>query len=330
MNRVVLILTFIFFSLNEFGQTNSDSTESPFYISYRDKINVGVVGITKFNTFSITEDNNENDEIEFSTNESFSVGIGFNYKWIGFNATLNLPELNVDIEKYGKTSGIDLQVDFFTKAWLFNISSNIYEGFYWTNPNAVYKNWNTNDSVVIYPDISSITASISGLVSLNSDKLSLRSVFVGNEAQLRSAGSWLIGGQTSFHTMHSKNRLLSDNSKEIYPKIYSTQSISSLTLGASVGYTYTYVTKKGFFVNFVALPGVNIQTVTTKQFDNENDYTKKGLSTKIHFRLCSGYQNKKYFMGFMGVVDSYNLQTKIETHYRYTSGKIKMYWGMRF
>ena len=332
MKTARFTITFIFFIFftSSFSQEANDTTDNPYFISYRDRLQINAIGVIKLNSFDITDNLKKNDVFEYSTNENFNIGLGFNYKWLGFSMAFNLPAINNDDELYGKTTGIDLQLDVYTKKWLFNFSSNFYSGFYWKNPDLIYSDWNIKDSVDIHPDIASVLISASGLFTIKDDQVSLRSAYIGNESQQHSAGSWLIGWQTSVYGMGSENRLLPDIVMTNYPNIYRTQSLSSFTLGISFGYTYTYVGKKGFFANFVALPGINLQSVNTKQFGNEELYTKPGLSSRFNLRFSLGFQKENYYLAFQGIGDTYNLKTDFDTRYKYSYGRIKLQYGYRF
>ena len=330
MRLLILPLFFEFFLLTHSWAKNNEDGDSAYYISYRDKLQVSLIGVVKFNSFELNENEKPAENIEFSSNENFNIGLGCNYKWLGFNLAFNLPAINSDDTLYGKTTGTDIQIDIYTNKWFFNATAVYYKGFYWRNPDMYYQGWNVEDSVVPRPDISSVLVSVSGVRSSYNNKLSLRSVFVGNEAQLRSAGSFLAGWQLSMYGMTSDSALIPDEMLSLYPNIGRTQSLASLTLGLSFGYMYTHVFKSRIFANIALMPGINTQVVTTREYGNDESYVKPGLSTKIHFRVGFGYQTELYYTGFMVMGDSYNLKTDFDTHYRYSYGKIKIYYGIRF
>ena len=327
---ILSVLFELFFFTNIIAGSNNRVADSNYFVSYRDKLQLSLIGVVKFNSFDIHEKEKPKDDFGFSTNENFNIGFGCNYKWLGVNLAFNLPAYNSDDTLYGKTMGTDIQVDLHTDKWIFNATAIYYSGFYWQNPDDFYSNWSVEDSVVIHPDVSSVLLSVSGLRSFKYDKISLRSVFVGNEVQLKSAGSFIAGWQASLYGMNSDFPIIPEELISQYPNIGRTRKLSSLTLGFSFGYVYTHVFRNKMFANIAFMPGINAQTVTTREYDKFKPYVKPGLSTKMHLRAGVGYQTDVQYMGFMFIGDSYNLKTDFDTRYRYSYGKIKIYYGVRF
>ena len=62
------------------------------------------------------------------------MGFGFNYKWLGLGIAFGLPAPAQDIEKYGKTTRFDFQLNIYSKKFVIDAFAQEYKGFHIKNP----------------------------------------------------------------------------------------------------------------------------------------------------------------------------------------------------
>ena len=311
---------------------NNDGTvdTSHYYIRFYDKLQVYLLGVSKINSFSLKESSNSNTAFVFSPNESINLGLGFNYKWVGIGAAFNYAFLNSDDDKYGKTSNTDLRLDIYGRKWYWNIVSSRYSGYYWKNPDLIYSNWNSKDSVLIRPDISTYHLSLNTVYAFNHEKFSLKSAFVSNEWQQRNAGSVLLGWHGSIYGLDVDSTLVTAVAMNEYPNASSIVDMVSINMGAALGYTYTFVFNKYMYLNLALMGGLSMQSVVISMSQPLESDREMSLSLKWHGRLAIGYQNEKNFTGIGLLVDNYQVNTPTASVFSYTFGKIRFFYGRRF
>lgn len=331
MRNIFLILFCWFNLLYSFSQVEDSlaSTDSSYYISLKDKLTVYGYGITKLNSFELKNGEGK-DRIRYNPNENFNVGLGFNYSWMGIGLALNLGLFNNDNSVYGKTKSFDIQSDIFTKKLIITGNLQTYKGFYWDNIDTYDSTWNVKDSVPIRPDISTSNLGVSLIYSFNSEKFSFRSAYVNTEWQKKSAGSWLIGGQLSFFEMKADSSIVPIEFSQSYPTFHSLANMATFSIGASLGYSYTYVLDEVFFINATFLLGLSAQVAIATNINEVVLLQETKLSSRSHLRIASGINNDRYYYGLSFVIDSYPIKNKLQSEFIFNYGKVRIFYGRHF
>lgn len=297
--------------------------------TYVNKLNVQFYGISKFNNFEISSGTHNND-IRFNPNENLNLGLGFNYKLLGFGAAINFGFLNNDQERFGATKSLDMQMDIFTRKILYSANLQYYQGYYWQNPDDFFHNWSVKDSMLIRPDIKTLTLGINGIYIFNSSNFSFKAAFQNTERQLASAGSWLLAGKLSVYGIAADSSLVPYGLKELYPSVKEIKGLSAINMGGAGGYAYTYVPGEYFYFNATLLAGFNLQSVSRINLAGENIGGKCRISSNAQFRIAIGCNKPKYYYGFSVTADSYSIKNASETDFKYNYGRIRFFYGRRF
>lgn len=304
-------------------------SDTGYYVSLRDRLTVYAYGITKFNTFEIK--NSEGDYlVRYRPNENFNLGIGFNYQWMGIGGAFNLKFLNDDQEVYGHTKSFDIQSDIFSKGMVLTANLQSYKGFFWDNVRSYDTTWNIRDSVPLRPDVETFNLGVSGIHAFNTNKFSFRAPYVYTEWQKRSAGSWLFGWQFSFYRLSADRYLIPPELAEYYPVLGRLVNLSTMSLGAGFGYSYTLVVKEVFFLNATLLLGLSMQGVTAN--DNRRAVLINDIlpSAHSHFRMAIGVNNERHYYGISLISDTNPITHQEKSEYIYKYGKIKLFYGRHF
>jgi len=190
----------------------------------------------KFTTL-VTEERG-GDEVRYHPNIPVGIGVGFTYR----NYALNLayaPPFFRDKEK-GKPKYIDLQYHYYSRKYLFDFLFQDYKGFYTVHDRRkeVYN---------LYPDIHVIQYGAGAQYIFNHRKFSYRAAFYGNEKQVRSAGSFQLGGGLYY------NKIQSDTTQILAGRDW----FRNYQLSVTGGYVYTFVFKKDWFLTMGLSAGVN-------------------------------------------------------------------------
>ncbi|MBL0342414.1 MAG: DUF4421 family protein [Bacteroidetes bacterium] len=117
---------------------------------------------------------------------------------------------------------------------------------------------------------------------------------MNNEWQTKSAGSFLLGLEFFFGTIAADST--------IYPTVISANEVPDATklffyeLGPNVGYTYSLIIAKHFFITGSLSVSIDYN-VTNYKGENDN-FTRSGLSPNSLIRVFTGYNSKKSAISF--------------------------------
>ena len=244
---------------------------------------------------------NSVESISYSPNIHTKLGIAAFYKWFGLGLAIKTPFSNNNKNTKGNSSIIDLRVNAYGRAIAAELSYQDYHGFYLRNTHSLLPGWAKGDPFYIRPDMR--IKAYSGIFYYipNYRKHSIRSAYIQNEQQLKSSGSLIVSPSFIVANVKADSSLI----PTFYSKKHNTLPAEMivngkfLTMGLSVGYSYTLVLLKNFYINLSVIPGYfyrhrNYETVSGNQTNDETIFLWLG-------RAAIGYSSKKYYAGAGGV-----------------------------
>lgn len=222
--------------------------------------------------------------IDYKPNNSKGIGLGVSYRYLTLNLSFKL--FGEDPDK-GRTKSLSLQTSLYKEQWVYDFGYQHFKGMY-LSPQSAYS---LNNNYYLRPDVRSTLIGGDFWRILNSDRFSYRSVMTQNEWQLKSAGTLLLGGELYFGSLHGDSALVPMELAPEFPQS-SVDKLHLFRIGAGVGYAYTYVFKKNFFVSggLTAL----MDLASTKEFTGEKDDSKTELSPNLSYRLSVGYNSRQF------------------------------------
>lgn len=260
---------FLIFLLPYFCKAQIDTT----YIKpFQDELSIRTYLAMKF----ISMEQGIDGEIKkFMPNAPMSLGLGVSVN----NTIINLSYgygLNFmkDKEK-GKTKSLDFQIHNYGRKFIIDLFIQKYHGFYTADDN--------DKNIVLYPDLTIQQYGAFGQYVFNNKKFSYKAAFNQNERQLKSAGSFLLGGGVYF------TKISSDSSF-----VHKTRnSLRNFQFGVSGGYAYTWAINKRWFASGSATVGANFGT------EKINDFGKQKIEIYPTFfpRIATGYNKEKWSLG---------------------------------
>jgi hypothetical protein len=325
--HIVLSCILFIFVENIFGQ-QADSGRS--YISYGNKLGIYLYGISKFSGFEI-KGTDIKQGVEYSPNSNFNLGAGLNYKWIGLGLAFNFGFINNSDKKlYGDTKSLDIQFEGFLKKYIISGNFQVYKSYYWKNPTDFFSGWNDDDSLIVKPNISTVNLGVNVIHVYNHESFSLKSAYMGTERQLCSAGSWLLGGKASLYAIADDSTLVPEIITDYYPNASKIASLAAINIGGAVGYSYSLIVKKYFFINLTFMLGVNIQQVGTNDASGGSLGSDAKLGSNAYLRFAIGSNKDDRYYGMSLNIESYLIKNPNKTQFSYDYGKFKIYYGRRF
>ncbi|WP_255680810.1 DUF4421 family protein [Flavobacterium pisciphilum] len=217
----------------------------------------------------------EGETKDFMPNTPMNLGFGVSIN----NTIINLSYgygLNFmkDKEK-GKTKALDFQIHNYGRKFIIDLFIQKYRGFYTADDN--------DKNIELYPDINIQQYGAFGQYVFNNKKFSYKAAFNQNERQLKSAGSFLLGGGVYFTKIGSDSSFVHKTKN----------SLRNFQFGVSGGYAYTWAINEKWFASGSATMGANFGT------ERINDFGKKKIEIYPTFfpRMAIGYNKEKWSLG---------------------------------
>ena len=250
---IVLILagTSIFPSQNIKAQ-DKVSVDNGYYITYPDRLTLRLFLSQKYAPFTISADDNDKD-LNYKTTSKLTLGAGFTYKSLTLNLSYGFGFLNPEKGR-GKTKGLDFQFHLYPKKWSIDLLGTFKNGYY-LDP----KDDNGLNLANYYqrPDFKRNIIGLSVFRVPNSDKFSYRAALNQNDWQTKSAGSVLYGGEAYFGSIKGDSALVPSQGNGNF-KQAGIDKINFVSIGPGIGYAYTLVIAKNFFITGSAIGSIDV------------------------------------------------------------------------
>lgn len=274
-------------------ETINDSS----YIEDHSKdITFRLYGSRKYTYYDIVDTKNKR-QIEYRPNSNFNVGFGFNYKFIGLNFGFNLPFINDNDDKFGKTKYLDLQSHLYLRKLVIDFYGQYYKGYYMDNPRKVLSNYDPAKGLPLRPDLYNLDLGLSVQYIFNDSRFSYRAAYLQNEYQKKSAGSFILGGEIFGVKIKADSSLVPTNIADasfLRDQHYYRTAIISAAVNA--GYAYTFVYKQHFFLTLSLTGGLGVNHTKLYMVDG---YISRdgGWQLNNTVRASIGYNSSLYFAG---------------------------------
>ena len=245
------------------------------------------------------DDGIANQRLAYRPNNKMLLGIGANHGFLGINIGFNLPFLNQDDHKYGETEYYDFTLRMFAPR--FNLTGYLqtYKGFYLRNTSTVISGWEEGDPYYIRPDIRTNTIGLEISYIFNSKRFSYRAAVVQTEWQKKSAGSLLVGGSVIYNITVADSSIVPTNL--VFPYFYEGVEFDrsyNFSFGPLIGYAYTLVIKKHYFITGSINGSLNIG-FTHLQIDKSEERVKSGpiVGFRNEVLVSAGYNSALWYFG---------------------------------
>lgn len=215
----------------------------------------------------------QDDGLTYQPSGLLDIGVGATWKVLSFDINYRHAYANKSDTK--GANYFDFQFHYFGKRFLADIFWQSYRGFY-------PQNAENSNILALRSDINVFQVGFLTQYLFNGKKFSYKAAFSQEELQKESAGSFHsgIGGYY--------NKISADSSFSL-DGIKSNQKAHSIQFGLNVGYTYTWVIKKHFFVSLSANAGGYIGF---GRVNGEN--TQAEFYPSFYSQISLGYNGEKW------------------------------------
>lgn len=261
------------------------ATNGSYYFVYPDKLILRIYLSNKFAPFTISSSNKQ--DLNYKTNSKLALGAGFTYKALTLNLAYGFNFLNPDKGK-GNTKGLDLQVHLYPKKWAIDIIGAFLRGYY-LDP----KDYNGLRLSNYYkrPDLHRNIVGLSVYRVANFNKFSYRAAFNQKDWQTKSAGSLLYGAEMHYGVVRADSALVPSWAGANYLQS-GIDKIIFFNMGPAIGYAYTLVLSKHFFVTASAIASANFNISAEENNGIKN--TRVKLLPGGNYKAALGYNSSSW------------------------------------
>jgi hypothetical protein len=233
------------------------------------------------------------------------LGVGATYKWATLNLAYGFGFLNPEAGR-GKTRYLDLQFHSYGRKISVDVLGQFYNGFY-LSPRGYAT---TNDRFYLRPDLKVRALGANVQYIFNHKKFSYRAAFLQNEWQQKSAGTWLVGFELFAGSIRADSTII----PTVVDQPLSQSDIRRFTFvefGPNIGYAYTYVYKRYYFVTGAA--SVSLDLGFNDVAERESKQSTFGFNPNTLFRVSGGYNSTAWAFTAMYVTNAVRLTNNEES-----------------
>ena len=303
--------------------TEVGDTTGVYYEDLSHLLSIRIYPLAKINSLELKVPDGT---ISLQPNGTGSIGLGFNYKWLGFGFSVGLPASKESKEQKGETGRFDLQLSYFGKRLAADGFIQQYKGYYMANPSDFIPWDNPN-----YPTSRDLWVfSYGGSVHYiyNSDKLSIKAAYLRNQIQKKNAGSFATGLFLYKDKVGSEQGFVPPELPATLRQSVDLKEFDAITLGVSAGYIYTFVLRGNFFLNLSMFPGIGYRRFDLKTLDDHHR-TIHTLGAQLIGRSAIGYEFKHFYMGITMYVILRNFSYNV-SEVNLGTGQVRLTFGKRF
>jgi hypothetical protein len=301
--------------------------------SYRERLTIKAYLSTK--TDQLTQHGgNKREKVIYDVNRPYRFGLGVSYKWFNLAATLFSPVANSQVKEKGKTQDFDLRITTNGRKFITDVWIQQFKGFYLSNTLNVIPKWDKPGIYYQRRDIS--TFDFGGVVyyNLKHRKFSFKALFSQNERQLKSKGTPVVGLNWSIFQMlcNPDSTLLPYTIAGNFKPAEQINRINVQSMGLGVGYAYTLVFSKYWFLSLQGTYFMNSQTYKYYSKISPVEGTIYiGLKGNVLWRGTLGYNSDNNYYGLIFIGNTVPLsKNKFPSDIEYLFSTVNLMYAHRF
>lgn len=272
-------------AVQRWGPVDSFPHDPKYYRTYSGFLAGRVYMSRRYNNLRMSDNANQVGSFRYTPNSPINLGIGATYNWLTINIGYAFKFLNPGREEQGETKSIDFQSFIYGRRAILDLFAQFYKGFY-IDPSQLPG----ATAPYIKPDLTTGQLGFGYLYMTNWKRFSARAAMLQSERQLKSAGTWLIGLNSSYMGAKTDSSMIPDVPG--FEKLPSLHRVKSFEIGPSFGYAYNYVFLKRFFAMGMATGHLNLNY--SKEYTNDGQNTRFTLGPNLSFKFAAGYSQPQW------------------------------------
>lgn len=328
MKQWIIIVSLFYFPYVSSAQVDTSNivheyTETIYFTDFSNYLTIKPYLLFKLNNLNI---HNGDEKLLLSPNNPTGIGVGMNYKFAGIALGFGLPHTSTSVAQKGKTKRLDLQVSVFMKNLSLDGHFQLYKGYYNRNPQD-FMDWQENNYPKL-PDMQTISIGTSGYYVFNNKRYSNKAAVLRTQKQNISAGSFLAGLFIVYDEASSLEGFFPKELPDTIASDFDMKAFRYFATGVSLGYAYTWVISRSFFLNISAIPGGGYKNIRVVDNDGISD-TERHVHGQVQLRGAVGYEKKRFFLGLSASTIIRNVEYK-NYQLDLATEQIRLFAGWRF
>ncbi|WP_068474173.1 DUF4421 family protein [Saccharicrinis aurantiacus] len=287
--RLLLIITALFIFIHVSAQENKVKIDSSYIRKYNDKF-ILKVGIKNAGESFGVRGNSVNYDLK--PNTELKTKVWFNYRFIAFSLGFapNYLGGNNDDDRKGKSELKSIGLNLIFPHWVQHFGYSKTKGYYISNTSDIIEDWDKYKGAYIqFPEL--LVENFSGYTAYKFNKnYSVKAVSDQTEHQIKSCGSLMAFLLYRYYSIDNKATITASNS---------TQKSQNFETTAQLGYFYTYVWHRNFYISAGAAAGlgfINSQLLTRTIEEEINSHNLDPLA-RLEAQCAMGYNSNRFFGG---------------------------------
>ncbi|MCF6359497.1 MAG: DUF4421 domain-containing protein [Cyclobacteriaceae bacterium] len=290
--------------------------------NYNSKLALRFVLPKRFDQFTL-KNTLTNDKYVYKANEHYGIGLGFTYKWLAIDLTLNPSFTQRDTDIFGETKEFNLKGSVYLKRHVIDGYLRYYKGYYVSNAEEVIPDWESGTPYPLRSDLSTFSWGFNYTIPFNWKKYSPRVIFILDGKLKKSAGSFMAVSSLYFYHSRADSSIV-DNSFSPEAQI---NSFNVLMLGQLFGYSYTFV-YKNFYASASILPGITYAVGTI--YSEAGTYSPRFIANfKMMVRAGIGYNSERWYTGAYLIADNNQIALPNDLALSNGIGEFRVFVGYR-
>jgi len=288
LSRATIIAAIVLINLPEARAQLSKHTanDTAFYITYPKMLTGRFYFSQKYTAFTL-QGSGQAKDLQYRPNTTLNMGVGATYHNFSLNLAYGFGFLNQTQEK-GKTKYLDLQGHFYPSKWVVDWYGQLYKGYYLCPKSYATA---TSGKYYVRPDAKVNLFGIAAYRVLNNKRLSYNAAMIQNEWQRKSAGSLLLGAEIYYAVIKADSALVPAAVADHYKQAGITE-IKNFSIGPGIGYAYTLVIQRHFFV--MGSLAANLNLGFSSETGIAGTHNKTSVNTSALFRVAAGYNSSSW------------------------------------
>jgi hypothetical protein len=174
----------------------------------------------------------------------------------------------------------------------------------------------------------SISTGLNANYIFKHQKFSSKAAYTQTQIQDQSAGSFTLGFFINYDEVNSPNGFIPSEIPDSLATDFSIRSFRYFATGFSIGYMYTWVLSRHFFLHGSLIPGLGYKNIRLS--DNEGiSESENQPHVQLQLRAGLGYEHRFFYMGIYGFSLVRNIRYK-SYDIDLATEQIRFYIGKRF
>lgn len=306
-NRLITILVIVLissFTVLSYSHAQVDST----YIGkFGQRYSVQVYSGNNFTGLYHIRGNDT--ETVYMPNTPVAIGLGLSWGKSSIGFGYGFPFMRDKKKGDTKSNMFSFQYHYYGNKFIADLFFQDYKGLYTEDEK--------NDEVYyFYPDIRVTHYGALWQYVFNSKKMSFRAAFNQAELQLKSAGSFLLGGEAFYNILRAQTTF----------NLNEKNRINNVQVGVSGGYAYTWVINRRLYLSGVLSVGVNVGTEYMDKFNLRSLSIYPSVSPRVAF----GYNHDSWSLRLSTIYNTSYISYSEKDKMTFITGNLELTFIKRF